>query len=157
MKANVKTEETLVKKFKSFFVAAVVVAAMSLSSASAIAETAPPSSTIVDSSNPVKQPRTSFLTIDNANLNNGGNSWFQPSGYDYARVYVTNTTSSSLTVYVSYDSDKTNIGTHTVSANSSLTINVSHASGHVFYLDYATSSGTAGGKLSVRASDVPLT
>lgn len=143
---------------KNFLVAAALVATMSLASGSVSADGSPPTSVAVNSSNSGIQPRTSFEVIDNANLNNGGNSWSQPSGYDYARVYITNTTSQSLTVHVSYNvsGKKVNIGTYNVSKNGSTTINVTNASGHTFYLDYATANGSVGGKVNVRASDVPL-
>jgi beta-lactamase regulating signal transducer with metallopeptidase domain len=122
------------------------------------AESPPPSATIVDSSLPEIIPFTDILAIDNANLNNGGNSWSQQSGYDYARVYISNTSSQTLNVYLSYDlsGSKQNIGNYTVSANGTLTINVTHASGHVFYVDYNTANGVVSGKISVRSSDVPL-
>jgi hypothetical protein len=121
-------------------------------------ESPPPSATIVDSSLPEIIPFTDILAIDNANLNNGGNSWSQQSGYDYARVYISNTSSQTLNVYLSYDlsGSKQNIGNYTVSANGTLTINVTHASGHVFYVDYNTANGVVSGKISVRSSDVPL-
>jgi hypothetical protein len=156
---NVKLEGMKLKRFKrSFFIFAVVVALMSLSSVSAVADSPPPSATVVDSSLPEIIPFTDFLVIDNANLNNGGNSWSQPSGYDYARLYISNSQSPTLNVYLSYDlnGSKQNIYTGTVSANGTLTINVTHASGHVFYVDYNTADGTVSGKISVRASDVPL-
>jgi len=147
------------KSFKrSFFVFAVVVALMSLSSVSAFADSPPPSATVVDSTLPEIIPFTDFLVIDNANLNNGGNSWSQSSGYDYARVFISNSQSQTLNVYISYDlnGSKKNIYTGTVSAKSNVTINVTNASGHVFYVDYNTADGTVSGKISVRASDVPL-
>ncbi|MDI4649225.1 hypothetical protein [Cohnella hashimotonis] len=131
------------KGFKrSFFIFAVVVALMSLSSVSAVADS----------------PYTDILTINNANLNNGGSSWSQQSGYDYAQVYISNSQSQTLNVYLSYDlnGSKQQIYNGTVSANRSLTINVTHASGHVFYVNYNTANGTVSGKINVRASDGPL-
>lgn len=143
---------------KSFLILAVVVALMSLSSVSVFADSPPPSATVVDESLPEIIPFTDFLALDNANLNNGGNSWSQASGYDYARVYISNSQSQTLNVYLSYDDSGTkhNIYTGTVNGSSSLTINVTHASGHVFYVDYNTADGTVSGKISVRVSDVPL-
>ncbi|MFE0556515.1 hypothetical protein ACFW1P_11380 [Paenibacillus sp. NPDC058910] len=148
------------RKFKkSFLVCSVVVALMSLSSGSVLAvESPPPSVTTVDSSLPEITPFSDTLVIDNANLNNGGNSWTQPSGYDYARVFISNSQSQKLNVYISYklNGKKENIYTGTVSANGTSTINVTNGSGHVFYVDYNTADGTVSGKISVRASDVPL-
>lgn len=148
------------RKFKkSFLVLSVVVALMSLSSVSVLAvESPPPSVTIVDSSLPEITPFSDELKIDNADLNNNGNSWDQPSGYDYARVFISNSQSQKLNVYISYklNGKKQNIYTGTVSANGTSTINVTNASGHVFYVDYNTADGTVSGKISVRASDVPL-
>ncbi|WP_217596470.1 hypothetical protein [Cohnella sp. GbtcB17] len=133
------------KGFKrSFFIFAVVIALISLSSVSAVADS----------------PYTDISTIDNADLNNGsgGSSWSQPSGYDYAQVYISNSQSQTLNVYLSYDlnGSKQQIYSGTVGANSTLTINVTHASGHVFYVDYNTANGNVSGKISVRASDETL-
>ncbi|WP_212959501.1 hypothetical protein [Cohnella xylanilytica] len=143
------------KRFKrSFFVFAVVVAFMPLSSVSTLADSSPPSAAVIDSSPPESIPFTDILTIDNPNLNNGGNSWSQPSAYDYARVYISNSRSQTLNVYLSYNlnGSKQNIYTGTVSANGTLTINVTHASGHGFYVDYNTADGTVSGKINVEAS-----
>lgn len=142
---------------KNFLVAAAILATMLLSYGSFFAVESPPPSIVVDSSNPGIQPRTNHLVIDNANINNGGNSWSQPSGYDY-RVFITNSTSQFLKVSVSYNSSgkKQNIGTYAVDANSNKTINVTNAAGHVFYLDYSSANGVVSGKVSVQASDAPL-
>ncbi|MBD7970297.1 hypothetical protein [Paenibacillus gallinarum] len=159
------------KKFKkSSLITAAIVATMSLSSSSVFAAdivvpttsvpessnsvVAPP--TIVDSSNSNVLPRTSYLVIDNANLNAGGNSWNQPSGFNHARLYVSNTSSKSLTITVSYKSGsgKVKLESYLISAKSSETVTIADASGHTFYVDYSTSDGTVSGKINVRVSDV---
>ncbi|WP_454191030.1 hypothetical protein [Paenibacillus sp. Marseille-Q7038] len=139
-------------KGQFFLVAAVILGTMLLSYGSFIATESPPSSIVVDSSNPRIQPGTNYLVIDNANLNNAGNSWFQPSGYDYG-VFITNSSSQSLTVSVSYDlsGKKHNIGRYSVDANSNKTIHVTNAAEHVFYLDYSSANGVVSGKVSVQA------
>ncbi|MEC0170856.1 hypothetical protein [Paenibacillus graminis] len=148
------------KMKKSFLIAAAIVATMSLSSASVFATESPVPSASVVSSNPGgMHPMSDYLAVDNAKLNNGGNSWSHKSGFNYGRIYITNASSQTLTVYLSYRSssgDKINIGTWHVSGNDTLTLNTTNAGGQTFYLDYNTPNGTVSGNVNVRASDVPL-
>ncbi|MEK4277628.1 hypothetical protein [Paenibacillus sp. FSL R7-0026] len=148
------------KRFKKSLLAFSVVAALtSVSSVSAFAAESPSrSAIIVDSSLPEITPFTEYLPITEGKLTSAGNSWNQKAGYDYARVYISNTQSQTLNVYISYNlnGNKQNIWTGTVSANSSKTILVTHASGQTFNVDYNTANGTVSGSIEVRASDVPF-
>lgn len=145
---------------KSFLIATAIVATMSLSSSSVFATESPVPSASTASSNPGGiHPMSDYLAVNNANLDNGGNSWTHLSGFNYGRIYLTNTSSQTLTVYLSYKSSsgsKINIGTWNVSGNDTLTVNTTNAGGQTFFLDYNTPNGTVSGKVNVRASDVAL-
>ncbi|WP_249899554.1 hypothetical protein [Paenibacillus sp. PK3_47] len=148
------------KMKKSFLVATAIVATMSLSSGSVFAAEPPVPTASVVSTNPGGiTPMTDYVAIENASLNNGGNSWTHQAGFNYGRIYVTNTSSQTLTMYLSYRSSsgsKINIGTWTVSGNGTKTITTTNAGGQTFYLDYNTPNGTVSGTVNVRASDVPF-
>lgn len=149
------------KSFKKRSLIFSVVAALTLVSAvPALAAESPRQSAIIveDPTLPEITPFAENIRINNQSLRNTGHSWDQTPGFQYGRVYISNTQSQTLNVYISYKSggQKVNIWTGTISPNNSKVILITNANGNTYHVDYNTANGNVSGIIHVRESDVPF-
>ncbi len=83
------------------------------------------------------QPRANYVIL-NDTLDEGGNRWDQPNGYNAYRVWIENDGNETLYVTISYGQYEHE---YTVSANGTKSFTVNNAHDVRHYIDYTTKSG----------------
>lgn len=129
------------KRFLSLFLALVMSLALALAAPAFAAE-------------PGIEPLTDYLAVDE-DVHRVGSRWTQPNGYSYYRVWVYNTSTTTMTVTLTYPNGAKEQKTLAAGANKVL-FETNNAAAGLYYLSFMNTNGNVTGTVRVRVSDISL-